>query len=41
MDEAIVRAVKEYGYSQKEIADYPALHYSTITRIAKTSNVKT
>jgi REP element-mobilizing transposase RayT len=32
-DEAIVRAVEEYGFSQKEIADYLALHYSTISRI--------
>jgi DNA-binding NarL/FixJ family response regulator len=32
-DEAIVRAVEEYGYSQKEIADYLALHYSTISKV--------
>jgi hypothetical protein len=32
-DEAIVRAVEEYGYSQKVIANYLALHYLTISRV--------
>lgn len=31
---AIRRAVHEYGYSQREIADHLHLHYSTISRLA-------
>lgn len=29
----IVEAVERYGYSQKEIADYLGLHYTSISRI--------
>ena len=29
----IIKAVEEYGYSQKEIADYLKVHYSTISRL--------
>lgn len=29
----IVEAVEKYGYSQKEIADYLRMHYSTISRL--------
>ena len=32
--EKIVQAVNEYGYSQKEVADYLGIHYSTISRLA-------
>ena len=32
-DKKIVEAVGKYGYSQKEIADYLRMHYSTISRI--------
>jgi len=30
----IVRAVERYGYSQKEVADFVGLHYSTVSRVA-------
>ncbi|MGR3319397.1 MAG: REP-associated tyrosine transposase [Candidatus Anammoxibacter sp.] len=30
----IVEAVNEYGYSQKEVADYLGIHYSTLSRLA-------
>ena len=32
-DEKIVQAVEAYGYSQKEVADYLEMHYSTISRL--------
>ncbi|MDI6891934.1 MAG: transposase [Actinomycetota bacterium] len=31
----IQRAVEEYGYTQKEIADHLGLHYSTVSRLMK------
>lgn len=31
----IVESVKKYSYSQKEVADYLGLHYSTISRLLK------
>jgi REP element-mobilizing transposase RayT len=31
-DEAIHKAVTEYGYSQKEVSDFLGVHYSTISR---------
>lgn len=31
----IVEAVKRWGYSQREIADYLGLHYSTVSRLIK------
>jgi len=34
-DERLVRAVGEWGYSQREVADYLGLHYSTLSRIMK------
>ena len=30
----IVQAVNEYGYNQKEVADYLGIHYSTLSRLA-------
>ncbi|MGH2359919.1 MAG: REP-associated tyrosine transposase [bacterium] len=30
----IVRAVERHGYSQKEVADFVGLHYSTVSRLA-------
>ncbi|MDD5773098.1 MAG: transposase [bacterium] len=32
-NELINEAIKKYGYSQKEIADYLRMHYSTISRL--------
>ena len=32
-DKKIIKAVEEYGYSQKEVADYLGIHYSTISRL--------
>ncbi|HEY4485197.1 MAG TPA: transposase [Nitrospiria bacterium] len=32
-DEKIIKAVDAYGYSQKEVADYLEMHYSTISRL--------
>ncbi len=43
-DMGIKEAVEGYGYSQKEVADYLGLHYSTISRLIKdneTSKSKT
>ena len=34
-DRSTVEAVEEWGYSQKEVADYLGLHYSTISRAIK------
>ena len=31
----IVKAVGKYGYSQKDVADYLEMHYSTISRTMK------
>ncbi|MGH7828082.1 MAG: REP-associated tyrosine transposase [Candidatus Binatia bacterium] len=36
-DKAISEAVTRYGYSQVEVADFLDLHYSTISRLMKTS----
>ncbi len=33
-DARIVRAVHRYGYTQKEVADFLDLHYSTVSRLA-------
>lgn len=33
-DAAIVQAVHDYGYSQREVADVLGLHYATVSRIA-------
>ena len=33
-------AVYEYGYKQKELADYLGLYYSSISRILKLKNDK-
>jgi DNA-directed RNA polymerase specialized sigma subunit len=33
-DRKIVEVINEYGYSQKEVADYLGIHYSTISRLA-------
>jgi hypothetical protein len=32
---AIVKAVEQYGYRQREIAEHLGLHYSSVSRIAK------
>ena len=34
-NELIFAAVEEWGYSQKEVADYLSLHYSTVSRLGK------
>ena len=34
-NERVGKAVGEWGYSQREVADYLRLHYSTLTRIMK------
>lgn len=31
----IIKAIERYGYSQKEIADYLGMHYSTVSRLMK------
>ncbi len=31
----IVESIEEYGYSQKEVADYLEMHYSTISKLVK------
>lgn len=36
-NEKIVESVEKYHYSQKEVADYLGLHYSTISRLLKES----
>jgi len=36
-DEAIVAAHRSGGYSQKAIADYFELHYSTVSKIIKSA----
>lgn len=33
-DRLIADAVNRYGYSQREVADFPGLHYSTASRLA-------
>lgn len=40
-DEKIVKAVEAYGYSQKEVADYLEMHYSTISRLVNRENPMT
>jgi len=34
-DKGISKAVERYGYTQKEVADYLGMHYSTISRLIK------
>jgi transposase len=34
-NERIAKAVGDWGYSQREVADYLRLHYSTLSRIIK------
>ena len=34
----IVESVEKYSYSQKEVADYLGLHYSTISSLLKRIN---
>ena len=34
-DKKILEATEKYGYSQKEVADYLKMHYSTISRVIK------
>lgn len=34
-NERVVKAVGEWGYSQREVADYLRLHYSTLSRVMK------
>jgi hypothetical protein len=46
-DRGITEAVKRWGYSEREVADYLRLHYSTVSRLigrkgdSKTSKYKT
>ncbi len=35
-NEGMARAVEQWGYSQREVADYLGLHYSTLSRIMST-----
>jgi transposase len=35
----IAEAAERYGYSQKEIADYLKMHYSTISRLIKNRTI--
>ncbi len=35
----IAEAVERHGYSQKEIADYLKMHYSTISRLIKNKTI--
>jgi len=34
-NEGVAKAVGEWGYSQREVADYLSLHYSTLSRLMK------
>jgi REP element-mobilizing transposase RayT len=36
-DRTIAKAIKEYGYSQVEVANHLKLHYSTLSRIVKSN----
>jgi transposase len=38
MDQKIVEAVERYGYTQKVVADFLGLHYSTISRLISKRN---
>lgn len=38
-DKKIVEATERYGYSQKEVADYLGMHYSTISRLIKKETI--
>jgi DNA-binding XRE family transcriptional regulator len=40
-DEKIREATERHGYSQKEVADYLGLHYSTISRLVNEDYKKT
>jgi len=40
-DEGIAKAVGEWGYSQREVADYLGLHYSTLSRLMKEAEKST
>ncbi len=40
-DNTIKDAVKKHGYSQREIADYLRMHYSTISKILVMPKFKT
>ena len=40
-DKKIREAAEMHGYSQKEVADYLGLHYSTISRLVMEDNKKT
>ena len=40
-DEKIKEATEMHGYSQKEVADYLGLHYSTISRLVNEDNKNT
>jgi REP element-mobilizing transposase RayT/predicted DNA-binding protein (UPF0251 family) len=40
-NEKIREAAERHGYSQKEVADYLGLHYSTISRLVNEDNKKT
>lgn len=38
-DEKIVEAIVRHGYSQKEVADYLKMHYSTISRLISKATI--
>lgn len=38
-DEKIAEAIQQYGYLQKEVADYLGMHFSSISRIMKNKTV--
>ena len=39
-NQAIAKAVEEYGYSQREVADHLGMHFTSISRIMKKSHAK-
>lgn len=38
-DERIIEAVEQYGYSQKQIADYLGLHFASVSRIMRMKKI--
>jgi len=40
-DKGIAKAVGEWGYSQREVADYLGLPYSTLSRLMKEAEKST
>ena len=38
-NKALIKAVENYGYRQREIADYLGMHFTSISRIVNTKSV--